>query len=194
VGGLGFLLALLILGVAVPAAVIATVDNRDSIPQADVSDLTPFEKRGVTFSAAPRSARTATRWRRPNGRHGGAEPGSAPPAYNLVLDAIHNGRAPATARWPRTSSRERTRRLWRRSWQRPSTSRPGEHRQQAALTGARECIGVSRRRPTSLLCPPAKDFLANSGTFSVRAASHNSRECRCFLQLLRCCPHPLNSG
>src|SRR3954453_16943587 len=46
VGGLGFLLALLILGVGVPAAVIGPVNDRNPSPEAGVSDLTPFEKHG----------------------------------------------------------------------------------------------------------------------------------------------------
>ena len=34
------------LGVAVPVAVIAAVNNRDSIPEANVSNLTPLQKHG----------------------------------------------------------------------------------------------------------------------------------------------------
>ena len=41
-----FLLALLILGLGIPAAVIATVDNRDDIPEANVKNLTAAEKHG----------------------------------------------------------------------------------------------------------------------------------------------------
>src|SRR5919108_5528911 len=41
-----FAIALLILGVGVPAAVIASVNNRDDIPEANVSNLTAAEKRG----------------------------------------------------------------------------------------------------------------------------------------------------
>src|SRR4051812_7491116 len=43
---LGFLLALVLLGFAVPVAVIALNKNHDSIPQVDVSDLTPAQQRG----------------------------------------------------------------------------------------------------------------------------------------------------
>jgi mono/diheme cytochrome c family protein len=41
-----FFVALLVLGVAIPAAVIAAVSNRDSIPEANVTGLTEAEKRG----------------------------------------------------------------------------------------------------------------------------------------------------
>jgi mono/diheme cytochrome c family protein len=43
---LGFLLALGVLGFAVPAAVIALEKNRDSIPEVDVNGLTPAQQRG----------------------------------------------------------------------------------------------------------------------------------------------------
>jgi mono/diheme cytochrome c family protein len=42
----GFFLALVLLGFAVPAAVIALVKNNDSIPQVDVSSLTPAQQHG----------------------------------------------------------------------------------------------------------------------------------------------------
>jgi mono/diheme cytochrome c family protein len=41
-----FVLALLILGFAIPAAVIATVDSRNDIPSANVSNLTKAEEHG----------------------------------------------------------------------------------------------------------------------------------------------------
>ena len=41
-----FAFALLVLGVGVPAAVIAAVSNNDSIPEANVSDLTASEQHG----------------------------------------------------------------------------------------------------------------------------------------------------
>ena len=41
-----FALALILLGVGVPAAVIAAVSNDDSIPEANVSNLTASEKHG----------------------------------------------------------------------------------------------------------------------------------------------------
>jgi mono/diheme cytochrome c family protein len=42
----GFFVALIILGFAVPAAVIALVKDNDNIPHASVTDLTPAEKHG----------------------------------------------------------------------------------------------------------------------------------------------------
>src|SRR5215468_6179971 len=41
-----FLIALAVLGIGVPAAVIAAVNNNDDIPTANVTNLTPSEKRG----------------------------------------------------------------------------------------------------------------------------------------------------
>jgi len=41
-----FFVALLVLGVGVPAAVIAAVEGRDDIPEANISNLTAQEKRG----------------------------------------------------------------------------------------------------------------------------------------------------
>ena len=43
---INFLLAVLILGLGIPAAVIATVEDRNDIPEANVSNLTKAEKHG----------------------------------------------------------------------------------------------------------------------------------------------------
>jgi mono/diheme cytochrome c family protein len=94
VGGLGFLLALLVLGVAVPAAVIATVDNRDSIPEANVSNLTPLEKHGRDlFGGAAQCKNCHTLAAANTVATVGPNLDQLRPPYNLVLDAIHNGRA-----------------------------------------------------------------------------------------------------
>jgi mono/diheme cytochrome c family protein len=88
----GFLLALVVLGVGVPAAVIAAVDNRDDIPEADVSNLTAAEKHGQelfgerciychTLKAANAVAQV------------GPDLDNLRPNKALVLDAIKNGRA-----------------------------------------------------------------------------------------------------
>jgi mono/diheme cytochrome c family protein len=94
VGGLGFLLALLVLGVGVPAAVIATVDNRDSIPEANVSNLTPLEKRGRDlFGGAAQCKNCHTLAAAGTAATVGPNLDQRRPPYNLVLDAIKNGRA-----------------------------------------------------------------------------------------------------
>jgi mono/diheme cytochrome c family protein len=94
VGGLGFLLALLILGVGVPAAVIATVNDRNSIPEAGVSDLTPFEKHGRDlFGGAAQCKNCHTLAAANTGATVGPNLDQRRPPYNLVLDAIKNGRA-----------------------------------------------------------------------------------------------------
>jgi mono/diheme cytochrome c family protein len=87
-----FLLAVLVLGVAVPAAVIATDKNRDSIPEANVLALTALQKHGRelfgqrcrnchTLKAANASAKI------------GPNLDNLAPTKALVLDAIHQGRA-----------------------------------------------------------------------------------------------------
>jgi mono/diheme cytochrome c family protein len=89
---LGFIVALLVLGVGIPAAVTAGVDDRDDIPEVNVADLTDHEKRGRelfgsrcgichTLQAANTSARV------------GPNLDTLRPPKNLVLDAIKNGRA-----------------------------------------------------------------------------------------------------
>ena len=87
-----FVLALLLLGIGVPAAVVALVEGRDSIPQANVSDLTASEERGRelfgqrcgnchTLEAANAVAQV------------GPNLDELRPPKALVLDAIENGRA-----------------------------------------------------------------------------------------------------
>jgi mono/diheme cytochrome c family protein len=87
-----FLVALLVLGVAIPAAVIATVKNRDSIPEAGVNHLTDLEKRGrELFGQRCANCHTLPA----AGAYAKVGPNLAElrPPKALVLDAIHNGRA-----------------------------------------------------------------------------------------------------
>lgn len=87
-----FLLALVVLGIGVPAAVIAAVDNQSDIPEADVSGLTAAEKHGQelfgqrciychTLKAANAVAQV------------GPDLDNLRPNKALVLDAIKKGRA-----------------------------------------------------------------------------------------------------
>jgi mono/diheme cytochrome c family protein len=87
-----FVVALVVLGIGVPAAVIAAVDNRNDIPEADVSNLTAAEKHGQelfgqrcvlchTLKAANASAQV------------GPDLDNLRPNKALVVDAIKNGRA-----------------------------------------------------------------------------------------------------
>src|SRR3954447_11832326 len=87
-----FALAFLVLGVGVPAAVIAAEDNRDDVPEADVTNLTAAEKHGQelfgqrcvlchTLKAANAAAQV------------GPDLDQLRPSKALVLDAIHKGRA-----------------------------------------------------------------------------------------------------
>jgi mono/diheme cytochrome c family protein len=87
-----FFVALVVLGIGVPAAVIAAEDNRDDIPEADVSNLTAAEQHGQelfgkrciychTLKASNASAQV------------GPDLDNLRPNKALVLDAILKGRA-----------------------------------------------------------------------------------------------------
>ena len=87
-----FVLAVLILGIAIPAAVIASVDDRNDIPSANVSNLTKAEEHGrELFGQRCRNCHTL------KAANAVAQVGpnldDLRPPKNLVLDAIHNGRA-----------------------------------------------------------------------------------------------------
>jgi len=87
-----FVLSIVLLGIAVPAAVIATEKSRDSIPEANVKELTDLQQRGRelfsqrcknchTLAAAKATARV------------GPNLDELRPPKALVLDAIKKGRA-----------------------------------------------------------------------------------------------------
>ena len=87
-----FVIALLVLGLGIPAAVIATVGSRDDIPEADVKNLTKAELHGRqlfgercsnchTLEAANAVAQV------------GPNLDDRQPTKALVLNAIENGRA-----------------------------------------------------------------------------------------------------
>jgi mono/diheme cytochrome c family protein len=89
---LGFVLSIVVLGVAVPAVVIATEKSRSAIPEANVKELTDVQKRGRelfdlrcknchALAAAKATARV------------GPDLDELQPPKALVLDAIARGRA-----------------------------------------------------------------------------------------------------
>jgi mono/diheme cytochrome c family protein len=87
-----FVLGLVILGLGIPAAVIATVNGRNDIPTANVSNLTKAEEHGrELFGERCRNCHTL------KAANAVAQVGpnldNLRPPKNLVLDAIHNGRA-----------------------------------------------------------------------------------------------------
>ena len=87
-----FVLALLVLGVAVPAGVVALVEARDDIPRANVSDLTASEQNGRDlFGRRCASCHTLS------AAHAVAQVGpnldDLRPPKELVLDAIDKGRS-----------------------------------------------------------------------------------------------------
>jgi mono/diheme cytochrome c family protein len=87
-----FVIALLVLGVGVPAAVIASVDNRNDIPVANVSNLTAAEKHGRELFGL-RCAQCHTLKASNAVAQVGPDLDQLRPPKALVLDAIKNGRA-----------------------------------------------------------------------------------------------------
>jgi mono/diheme cytochrome c family protein len=94
-----FVASILVLGVAVPAAVIATDKDRDSIPEANVAHLTDLQKEGQelfgercrmchTLKAANATGKT------------GPDLDAAPRSKALVLDAIEQGRSGEMGQMP----------------------------------------------------------------------------------------------
>jgi mono/diheme cytochrome c family protein len=94
-----FVLSLLVLGVAIPAYVIATDKDRKSIPEANVKELTPLQEKGrELFGERCRNCHTL------KAANATAKVGPTldePPRNKaLVLDAIENGRAQGNGNMP----------------------------------------------------------------------------------------------
>ena len=87
-----FGLALLVLGIGVPAAVIAAVNSRDSIPEANVSNLTESEKRGRALFGA-RCGNCHTLEAANAVAQVGPNLDQLRPPKELVLNAIDEGRS-----------------------------------------------------------------------------------------------------
>jgi mono/diheme cytochrome c family protein len=87
-----FVIALLILGVGIPAAVIASVNNRDDIPEANVSNLTAAEKHGRELFGR-RCSQCHTLAASNAVAQVGPNLDQLRPPKELVLDAIENGRS-----------------------------------------------------------------------------------------------------
>jgi mono/diheme cytochrome c family protein len=101
IGGItaAFVATLLLLGIAIPLYAIATDKDRNSIPEANVTELTPLQEQGRelfgqrcrnchTLKAANASAKVGPTLDEP------------PRAKALVLDAIENGRAAGNGNMP----------------------------------------------------------------------------------------------
>ena len=87
-----FVLAILVLGIAVPAAVIATEQGRDSIPEANVKELTDVQKHGrELFSQRCKNCHTLAAAKAT--AQVGPNLDVLRPPKALVLDAIEKGRA-----------------------------------------------------------------------------------------------------
>jgi mono/diheme cytochrome c family protein len=96
---LAFLLTILLLGVAVPAAVIATDKSRNSIPEANVKHLTDLQKKGQQlFGQRCRMCHTL-KAANATGKVG-PDLDEPPRSKSLVLDAIKNGRANGNGNMP----------------------------------------------------------------------------------------------
>jgi mono/diheme cytochrome c family protein len=89
---INFLLAVVILGLGIPAAVIATVNSRSDIPEANVKNLTAAEKRGRALFGE-RCANCHTLKASGSVAQVGPNLDNLRPPKKLILDAIHNGRA-----------------------------------------------------------------------------------------------------
>ena len=87
-----FALALLVLGVGVPAAVIASVNQRDDIPEANVSNLTAAEKHGRELFGK-RCTQCHTLAASNAVAQVGPNLDQLRPPKELVLDAIKHGRS-----------------------------------------------------------------------------------------------------
>ena len=87
-----FGIAFLLLGIAVPAGVIAAVSGRDDIPEADVTNLTASEQRGRELFG-DRCANCHTLKAANAVAQVGPNLDQLRPTKELVLDAIENGRA-----------------------------------------------------------------------------------------------------
>jgi mono/diheme cytochrome c family protein len=87
-----FALAVLVLGVGVPLAVISSVEARDDIPEANVSNLTAAEKHGRELFGQ-RCSQCHTLAASKAVAQVGPDLDTLRPPKALVLDAIKNGRA-----------------------------------------------------------------------------------------------------
>jgi mono/diheme cytochrome c family protein len=94
-----FVLTIAVLGVAVPAWVVASDKDRDSVPEADIAHLTPLQEKGRelfglrcrnchTLKAANATAKI------------GPDLDAPPRSKALVLDAIAKGRAAGNGNMP----------------------------------------------------------------------------------------------
>jgi mono/diheme cytochrome c family protein len=94
-----FALALLVLGLGVPAAVIATVEGRDDDPEANISNLTEDQKHGRELFA--QRCRTCHTLQAASAAASvGPNLDEIRPAYQTVTDAIKNGRARGNGQMP----------------------------------------------------------------------------------------------
>jgi mono/diheme cytochrome c family protein len=87
-----FAIALLVLGVGIPYAVVKLVDNRDDIPKANVSNLTAAEIRGRELFA-DRCTQCHTLAAANSVAQVGPDLDELRPPKSLVLDALKHGRA-----------------------------------------------------------------------------------------------------
>ena len=87
-----FVIAVAVLGFGVPAAVIAAVSNNDSVPEANVSDLTPAEQHGRELFGL-RCANCHTLKAANAVAEIGPNLDQLRPTKALVLNALANGRA-----------------------------------------------------------------------------------------------------
>ena len=118
-----FVLALLVLGIGIPLAVISSVEARDDIPEANVSNLTAAEEHGRELFGM-RCTQCHTLAASKAVAQVGPNLDTLRPPKALVLDALKNGRAARQrARWRPGSTRARTPRTSPPTWPRRSGRR-----------------------------------------------------------------------
>jgi mono/diheme cytochrome c family protein len=94
-----FFLALVVLGIGVPAAVIAAVSSSDSVPEANVTNLTASEERGRELFG--RRCAQCHELRAANAvAQVGPSLDASPKPKELVLQAIENGRSSGNGEMP----------------------------------------------------------------------------------------------
>jgi mono/diheme cytochrome c family protein len=96
---LAFFVSLLLLGIAVPAWVIASVSNKDDLPYAQVRDLTEDEKRGQELFGTRCSLCHALKAANSVAQVG-PDLDALAPNEQIVLDAIENGRSRGNGQMP----------------------------------------------------------------------------------------------
>ena len=166
-----FVIALLVLGLGIPAAVIATVNNRDDIPEANVKNLTKAELHGRQLFGE-RCANCHTLEAANAVAQVGPNLDNLQPTKALVLNAIRTAARRATATWRPIWSRARTPRMSRPSSPRPSASRASTQHRAQKVPSVRDVISMCSCRGF----PPCYDAARQAAEFPEDPGSGGPRQ------------------